>query len=222
MLSDFAKSTLKECRRKNVRNCCYMWDCVSPDETPEDYVQRFKLRFWSDSDATIVDCEQGEMDGKSDYESVRVKEVKLIGEVWRALWYLLWVPHQPIHDTWTKYKETSINDQIHGHYLPIYCKLFYFEAVRYRKEHPGPEYPCPACNRLLKYRPVKVFDGKALEQTFKSSGTPEECGVNPGKGSDKPFYMELSGDEPYREMAAKDIGVVALGVQPVSQSPAPR
>ncbi|KAF9643521.1 hypothetical protein BDM02DRAFT_3191508 [Thelephora ganbajun] len=55
MLSDFAKSTLKEHRQKNVQNRCYMWDCMLPDETPEDYVQRFELRFWSDSNATIMD-----------------------------------------------------------------------------------------------------------------------------------------------------------------------
>jgi len=66
----------------------------------------------------------------------------------------------------------------------------YFEAVRYRKEHPGPEYTCPACNRLLKHRPVRVFDGKTLEQTFELSGTSEKHDAGPGENSEGPLFVD--------------------------------
>ena len=66
----------------------------------------------------------------------------------------------------------------------------YFEAVRYRKEHPGPEYTCPACSRLLKYRPVKVFDEEALKETFTIRGTPEEHDIAPGRGSNGPLFVD--------------------------------
>lgn len=66
----------------------------------------------------------------------------------------------------------------------------YFEAVRYRKEHPGPEYTCPACNRLLKYRPVRVFDEKALKRTFKIWGTSEERDATPGNGPDESLFVD--------------------------------
>jgi len=69
----------------------------------------------------------------------------------------------------------------------------YFEAVRYCKEHPGPEYSCPACSTLLKHRPVKVFDRKALEQTFGLLGTPaEEHEADLGKGTDEPLFVDCS------------------------------
>ena len=68
------------------------------------------------------------------------------------------------------------------------CK--YIEAVRYRKEHPGPEYLCPACSRLFKHRPVKVFDGKALEQTFEFMGMPKERGIDLGKGTGEPLFVD--------------------------------
>lgn len=66
----------------------------------------------------------------------------------------------------------------------------YFEAVRYRREHPGPEYTCPACKRLLKYRPVRVFDGKALKRTFEARSASEERDAVRRKGSDELLFVD--------------------------------
>lgn len=66
------------------------------------------------------------------------------------------------------------------------CK--YFEAVRYRKEHAGPEYICPKCGRLLKHRPVRVFDRNTLEQVFM---TPGQCDTDP-ESNDGLLFVDCS------------------------------
>ena len=43
----------------------------------------------------------------------------------------------------------------------------YFTAFRQRRENPGPQYNCPTCEKVLKHRPVRVFDQAILKDIFK-------------------------------------------------------
>lgn len=64
----------------------------------------------------------------------------------------------------------------------------YFQGVRYRKEHPGPEYMCPACSIELKRRPVKVFDRGVLEQVFGSARA--RVDTDAGRGSNGVLFVD--------------------------------